>query len=62
MKKKFEDIYKITEAQHDFISEMQERGCPQFKGITRDEASAYISEHIELYNLFCENESVYYND
>lgn len=42
---------KPTEKQLAFIEEMQEFGCPEFKGKTKKDASEYINKHIEYYKL-----------
>ena len=43
--------FEPTKKQLDFIAEMQDFGCPEFKGTTKKEASEYISRHIEYYKL-----------
>lgn len=46
---------KPTQKQLDFIADMEELGCGEFKGKTRKEASDYISKHIECYKLLQED-------
>lgn len=41
-----------TKAQLDFIADMEDRGgCPKFTGKTKFEASSYISQYKESYEL-----------
>lgn len=43
---------QITQKQQDFINDMIEfGGCPVFKGTTKQEASKYIDDYIELFKL-----------
>lgn len=63
MKKKFEDIYKITEAQRELIDAIQDfGGCPWFHGKTIDEAEKYISKYKGRYCVECEFGLNYYPD
>lgn len=59
MKKKIEDVYNITKAQHDFILAMQDWGCPDFTGTTIDDASKYISKNKERFYTECEFDHYY---
>ena len=40
-----------TKKQLDFIADMEEMGCGEFKGKTKKEASEYIDRHIYEFEL-----------
>lgn len=44
-------IERPTKKQIEFIRDMEEWGCPKFKGTTKREASIYIDENIEWFKL-----------
>lgn len=51
MKLSFEEAFAPTKAQLELIFDMQEFSCPEFNGTTVMDASAYIEQNYEFYQL-----------